>query len=185
MVKPEYRIKDLKEISIAIDTWDDIFSDFDPRPVSERVVSEDFIFELKRRYREVHADAFVITICAPLVLKDTVAERKVIMRLKMHFRQRYLRRKKEIRRIRIRGGIFVLIGISSLSFLTLAMYFEFFPELTIELLSIPFMPLGWFGIWEGLSKLIDTSPAFIQEEVLFDRLSRTNYRFKYIEEHRE
>jgi len=185
MAKTEQRIKDLKEISIAIDTWDDIFSDFDPRPVSERVVSEDFLFELRRRYREIRADSFGIIICAPMALKDTVAERKVIMRLKMHFRQRFLRRKREIRRIRIRGSIFVLIGICSLSFLTLAMYFKFFSELTIELLAIPFMPLGWFGIWEGLSKLIDTSPAFIHEEILFDRLSRANYRFKYIEQHRD
>jgi hypothetical protein len=63
------------------------------------------------------------------------------------------------------------------------MYFKLFSELIIELLSIPFMPLGWFGIWEGLSKIIDTSPAFIHEEQLFDKLSKATYRFKYIEEY--
>lgn len=182
MAKTEQRIKDLKEISIAIDTWDDIFSDFDPRPLNERVVSEDFIFELKRRYREIRTGSFIITICAPLGLKDSVAERKVAMRLKMHFRQIHLQRRKEIRHIRIRGGIFVLTGICSLSFLTLAMYFKFFSDLTIELLSIPFMPLGWFGIWEGLSKIVDTSPFFVQEEILYDKLSKANYRFRYIQE---
>jgi len=43
------------------------------------------------------------------------------------------------------------------------------------------MPLGWFGFWEGLSKLIDTSPAFIREEKFFEKLSKASYRFKYIE----
>jgi hypothetical protein len=41
MVATEQRIKDLKEISIAIDTWDDIYSDFDPRPYNERDLSEE------------------------------------------------------------------------------------------------------------------------------------------------
>jgi hypothetical protein len=44
------------------------------------------------------------------------------------------------------------------------------------------MPLGWFGFWEGLSKLIDTSPAFIREEKVFEKLSKASYRFKYLEE---
>ena len=44
------------------------------------------------------------------------------------------------------------------------------------------MPLGWFGIWEGFSKIIDTSPRVIQEEILFNKLSKANYQFKHIEE---
>lgn len=185
MVGSEQRIKDLKEISIAIDTWDDIFSDFDPRPFSERILSEDFIFELRKRYREFHKGDFIITICAPISLKNIASERRVIMRIKMHFRQKYLQRHKEIIRIRTRGGIFVAIGVFALGFLTLITYLELFSELAIELLSIPFMPLGWFGIWEGVSKLVDTSPAFVQEEILCDKLSKAPYRFRYIEEHKD
>ena len=44
------------------------------------------------------------------------------------------------------------------------------------------MPLGWFGIWEGLSKLVDTSPAFTQEEIFFEKLSKATFQFKYIED---
>jgi len=178
----QQRIKDIKEISIAIDTWDDIFSDFDPRPLRTRALSEDFIAELKKRYRETRKGDFLVTICAPISLKDAESEKAVIQRLKKHFKHRSIQRQKEISRIRRRGFIFVLIGICSLGFLTISTYFQLFRELTIEILSIIFMPLGWFGIWEGFSKIIDTSPMFIQEEILFNKLSKANYQFKHIEE---
>ena len=182
MDKAEQRIKYLKEIGIVIDNWDDIFDDFDPRPLNERTVSGDFIYELKRRHKETRRGGFTITIHAPIALKDSKAERMVTQRLKKHFNYQFLQRKKEIIKTRVRGAIFVCIGISSLSFLTLATYFKFLNELTIEIVSIVLMPLGWFGFWEGLSKLVDTSPKFIQEERLFEKLSKTTYRFQYIEE---
>ena len=185
MKESEQRIKDIKEISMAIDDWNDIFSDFDPRPLGERALSEDFIAELKKRYRETRKGSFLVSIYAPVALKDEKSEKKVIQRLKKNFRHRSLRRQKELNRIRVRGSFFVITGICFLGFLTLATYFRFFGDLTVELLSIILMPLGWFGVWEGFSKIVDTSPIFIQEEILFDKLSKANYRFMYIEEKKE
>jgi len=181
MSKVEQRLRDLKEIAIVIDSWDDIFSDFDPRPLSERTLSGDFIDELKKRYRETRRGDFMVKIYAPVSLKNEESERKVIQRLKRDFRHQYLQKIKIVRRIRIRGVIFLLIGVSSLSFLTLATYFKFLSQLIIEILSIILMPLGWFGFWEGLSKLVDTSPVFIQESSLFEKLSKAIYQFHYIE----
>jgi hypothetical protein len=175
-------VKDLREIDIVIDTWDDIFSDFDPRPLSERTLSEDFIFELKRRYRETRKGDFVVKIFAPVSLKDAKSENMVIQRLKKHFKVRSMQRQKEISLIRIKGIIFVLLGVCFLTFLTMAAYYKLFPQLTLEVLGIVVMPLGWFGVWEGLSKIVDTSPKYIQEEILFNKLSRAQYIFRFIEE---
>ncbi len=178
----QQRIKDIKEISIAIDTWDDIFSDFDPRPLSIRALSEDFIAELKKRYHETRKGNFLVTIYAPSSLKNAESEKAVIQRLKKHFKHRAMQRQKELNRIRRRGLFFVIMGICFLGFLTIITYFQLYRELTIEILGIILMPLGWFGIWEGFSKIVDTSPMFIQEEILFNKLSKANYQFKHIEE---
>ena len=180
--KIEQRENDLREIAIVIDTWDDIFSDFDPRPLSDRMVSSDFIGELKKRYKETRSGDFLITIYASPSLKNVESERMVTKRLKQHFRQKFLQKKKILIHIRTRGIIFVIIGICSLSFLTLATYYKFLNELTIQLAGIIFMPLGWFGLWEGFSKLIDTSPALIEDTKLFEKLSKTKYEFRYIAE---
>ncbi|MCQ9207514.1 MAG: hypothetical protein NG740_06525 [Omnitrophica bacterium] len=178
----QQRIKDIKEISIAIDTWDDIFSDFDPRPLSVRALSEDFIAELKKRYRETRKGAFLVSIYAPISLKNAESEKAVIQRLKKHFKHKFMQRQKDLSRIRKRGIVFVIMGICALGFLTVSTYFQLFKEITIEILGIIFMPLGWFGIWEGFSKIIDTSPILIQDKILFNKLSKASYQFKYIEE---
>jgi hypothetical protein len=181
----EQREKDLREIAIVIDTWDDIFSDFDPRPLNERMVSGDFVTELRKRYKETRLGNFLITIYASPSLKNTDSERIVNKRLKQHFRQKFLRKKKTLNHIRIRGTIFVIVGICSLSFLTLATYYKFLHALTIQLLEIILMPLGWFGLWEGFSKLIDTSPVLIEDEALYEKLSKAKYDFKYISDEKE
>ena len=175
------RIKDIKEISIAIDDWDDIFSDFDPRPFTQRALSEDFIAELKKRYRETRKGDYLVNIYAPARLRDDKTEKAVIQRLKKHFSHRSLKRQREVMRIRTRGFIFVSFGIACLGFLTFITYFKRFTDLTIELLGIIFMPLGWFGIWEGFSKIVDTSLPSIEDMLLFRRLSKAAYKFYYIE----
>ena len=69
----------------------------------------------------------------------------------------------------------------NLGFLTLATYFKFMGDLALQISGIVFMPLGWFGIWEGLSKLIDTSPVVIRDSKLFEKLQKATYHFKYID----
>jgi hypothetical protein len=179
--RAEQRVQDLREIGVVVDTWDDIFSDFDPRALSERTVSGDFVDELKKRYKETPAGHFIITIYAPVSLKNEESERIIINRLRKHFRYKFLQKEKVITIIRIRGLIFFIVGICSLSFLTLATYFKFLSELKLQISGIILMPLGWFGIWEGLSKLIDTSPVVIRDAKLFEKLSKATYHFSYIE----
>jgi hypothetical protein len=176
------RIRDIKEISIAIDTWDDIFSDFDPRPFESKVLSEDFISELKKRYRENRKGDFVIIIFAPEGLRDEKTQEAVTKRLKRHFLHRYLQKQKAINRIRARGITFVVLGVIFLSFITLSAYYGIFSDLVTELLSIIFMPLGWFGIWEGFSKIVDTSQISLQEAALFKKLAKADYRFNFLKE---
>lgn len=42
----------LNSIQIALDHYDDIFSDFDPSPFSQRMLSDDFLKEMQKRYIE-------------------------------------------------------------------------------------------------------------------------------------
>jgi len=57
----------------------------------------------------------------------------VSQRLKKHSRLIFLQKKKDLMRRRLRGFIFVCIGIAALSFLTLATYFKFLSKLAIEI----------------------------------------------------
>jgi hypothetical protein len=176
-VKPKSEA--IKEISLVFDVWDDIFSGFDPRPLDERAFSEDFINELKKRYLETPKGTPLLSFYAPKRLKDDQAEQMVIRRLRTHFRKKAEQTRHYIQRSKARGGIFISVGIIFLSSITLISYFKLLPELTVSLLEILFVPLGWFGIWEGLSKLVDTSPILMAEEDFFHGLSMADYQFHY------
>lgn len=177
----DQRLKDLHEIAIVIDTWDDIFSDFDPRPLNVRTVSGDFVEELKKRYSETTRGKFLINVYAPIQLQNKESEKMVRQRLKKHFNYIALLEQKTLGKIWRRGVIFIVVGTLALTVLTLITYFRFFNALTIELISIILMPLGWFGIWEGFSKLVDTSPHLQQSIDIFTKLSKASYQFHYIE----
>ena len=169
----------LKEISLILDVWDDIFSDFDPRPLDERAVSEDFINELKKRYLETPKGALLLSFYAPKSLKDDQSEQVVIRRLRKYFRDKSFQRKRDIYNMKTRGASFVLAGILSLISITLISYFNLVPDLGIRLLEILFVPLGWFGIWEGFSKIVNASPLMANEQELYHKLSTAEYHFHY------
>jgi hypothetical protein len=177
----EQRINDLREIAIVIDTWDDIFSDFDPRPLNERTLSGDFMDELKKRYLETPRGNMQIIIYAPVGLKDEKSEQMVVRRLKTHFKYMALEAKRVIVQVRVRGTIFLCVGFAALAFLTLATYVQFMSPITRAVVEIPLMPLGWFGMWEGFSKLVDAMPRQVEKEDLYDKLSKARYDFRYVE----
>jgi hypothetical protein len=43
-----------------------------------------------------------------------------------------------------------------------------------------FMPLGWFGIWEGFSKIVDIPFKLGSDTQVYRKLSRAAYKFEYI-----
>ncbi len=175
----EEHIRDIQDISIAIDSWDDIFSDFDPSPIEHRILSGDFVSELKKRYRETQRGNFIVTIYAPLSLKDDTSEKLVIRRLKQYFKFRHLSVQKDINNAIAKGGLFVVCGVVFLGFLTLATYYKLVDRLALELIGIILMPLGWFGIWEGFSRIIEPMPLSRQDLELFWKFSKAQYKFKY------
>lgn len=172
-------IKDIQEISIAIDSWDDIFSDFDPSPLEQRVLSEDFLFELRKRYRETQRGNYVITLYAPALLKDDNTERIVLKRLKQYFKFRFLSLTRELNHHRAKGGLFIVLGVGGLGTMSMVTFFKLLSQLQIELLGIVLVPLGWFGIWEGFSRIIEPAPKLAQDIDLYGKLAKVTIKFKY------
>jgi len=176
------RLDDINAISIAIDTYDDIFSDFDPRDILDRDLSEDFINELNHRHRQTPKGKYDVVLVAPKAIEDQAVEKKIVSRLNKYFHQKYLRYKKSIDEIRIRGGLYVVSGMAVLSVLTLLGYYRKLDTLTLELVALLFMPLGWFGIWEGFSKMVDLPFRLSNDTQVYKRLSKASYKFEYIGE---
>lgn len=52
-------------ISLILDSYDDIFSDFDPRPFSEKALSDDFLVECKRAARDKDRSVVELKLLVP------------------------------------------------------------------------------------------------------------------------
>jgi len=69
------------EISIWLDSYNDIFSDFDPRQISTRSLSDDFIAQIKKTQRESKGDKAVLRLLMPSALRKTDEESLIMERL--------------------------------------------------------------------------------------------------------
>jgi hypothetical protein len=176
------RLEDINAISIAIDTYDDIFSDFDPRDLTQRDLSEDFIIELTRRHRQDIKGKYDVVLVAPKSIEDPVAEKKIISRLNRYFNLKHARYVKAIKHIRMRGLIYIASGMALLIAFALLTYYKKLDPLTREVVGIMFVPLGWFGIWEGFSKVVDIPFRLESDTQVYKKLSRATYKFEHIGE---
>ena len=183
-IKPHVPIKEFQDITVGIDTLDDIFSDFDPRPLPQRALSEDFLKEIQKFYVESSRGRLNVIFLGPTVLKEILEknqlEKAIISHLHQEFRRRSLYAKKTINGIKTTGVRFITFGAIILIALTLLRAFKIFPDLWTELGLELIMPLGWFGMWEGFSHLVQTPYKLKEESTMYDKLAKAQYSFRFV-----
>lgn len=59
------------EISLWLNSYNDLYSDFDPRPNYQRAISQDFLDESKRAIRYNKEDNFQLTLLVDEKIRDT------------------------------------------------------------------------------------------------------------------
>lgn len=149
-------------ISLFINSYNDLFSDFDPRGYSERMLSEDFIEECKRAAREEEGKIELILLC-PKNKRNTKDEANIKKKIKEHFSYHFRKEHAIRKRSRVEGVTWFLIGSI---IMVLATFLVGKTNFVLRFLEIMAIPSGWFLFWEGLDKIFITS-----RKILF------NYKF--------
>ncbi|RLG19284.1 hypothetical protein DRN67_03105 [Candidatus Micrarchaeota archaeon] len=173
----EKAVVEIRDVSIALDRYSDIFSDFDPRPFSKRELSEDFLKELERRILTDVRGNFEIRFYLPKALRDEKAEDIIIKRLKAYFRATMREIEKQDEGIKKSGITFIITGI-----IALAIYAFLVPDLTMgavpTMLEILLVPIGWFFMWEGLGKILLGERDRLKKKIdFYKKLSKANFIF--------
>ncbi|VVB78376.1 Uncharacterised protein [uncultured archaeon] len=144
-------------ISLVLDSYDDLFSDFDPRPYASRGLSDDFIFECKKAVRD-KGGITELRLLIPANKRNMREEGIIKKRLKEHFKKHFREEHKIIKRIKREGLLWFFIG--SIILVISTFLFEFKGNLTNTYLRVFFdflfiisQPAGWFTFWEGLGKI--------------------------------
>lgn len=166
----------LSLIHIGLDSYDDIFSDFDPSPYSERLLSEDFVLEAKRRYAERKGGRLELRFSLPEKLRSRKTEALIKRRLRQYFQEKARELEEEVRKNRARGAVY--FGAGFLVLLSVA----FIPGVEAlsgvsHLLEILLVPVGWFGMFDGVELLVE-SPRRFEKDMAFNRkLAEAEYTF--------
>ena len=182
MTKEEKEIErreDLRErnISLILDSYNEIFSDFDPRHYSEKALSDDFLSEIKRASRD-KGEGVELKFLAPKSRRNLNEEVLIRRRLREHFKKHFLGLKKEKKRTIKQGFYFVLAGIFFMFIATLILFRYKTESLVTSFLVVFLEPAGWFSFWEGLDLIIFDSKKINPELVFYRKMSKADIIFK-------
>ena len=142
-----------EDIPLILESYEDIFSDFDPRPYSEKALSGDFLSECKKasadKTKKINLKLFI-----PKSKRNPAEEIKIKKRLKDHFIHHLKKRKNEINKIKLNGFNWFLLG--SFMIVLAALFTDYKGSFFMNLLITLTHPAGWFFMWEGLGKIFIT-----------------------------
>ncbi len=167
----------LREITIMLDTYDDIFSDFDPRPYQERQLSEDFLKEIQRRYMEDKKGRFEVRFTIPAAERDVNEEALIKRRLREHFAFMGAREKELIRATKMRGYLYILVGTLVLLGDVTAFFVLNETSLLYQILSIMLVPAGWYGTFTGIGKVVDEPFEAAEQKKVFEKFEKAAFIF--------
>ena len=172
MAKPEQKSISaaIQRADIALDEYDDLFSDFDMSPYKKRLLSEDFLLELQSRYAFGREGRFVINFTLPKANRSKKTEDVIKRRIQDHFRKQMKKFKEQRREKTKRGGVRVLLGSVFSAFLL------FIPQLNNPPLITIYSVFIWYLIWSGLEELLGPF-KFKNEADLAKKLLKAEYSF--------
>ena len=168
--------QNFRDISIWLDSYDDIFSDFDPRPYSERNISDDFLYELKKVCKENKSPINNLNLLIPDKSRSDVNENLIIKRLHTHLKKNYhdfrelLMIQKRNGFLSVFAGVVLMIGASYISLLKSE---NFLMHTILVILE----PAGWFILWTGLDDLRKSLRIQRSELDLFIKMAKSKIVF--------
>ncbi|MBL7931283.1 MAG: hypothetical protein JNL60_05260 [Bacteroidia bacterium] len=164
------------DISLWVDCYDDLFSDFDLRPYTSRNISDDFLREVKKLSHESDMQVDDLVLYLPKNARNRDSEAIITRRLHNHFiknlhffqKKRKSERKKDL-----------LLSLLGLSMMLTAGYISSSGSRTIwvHVLLVVFEPAGWFLVWINLEHLINSSRREKPELEFYLKLSKCKIVF--------
>jgi hypothetical protein len=162
------------DIPLMLNSYNDLFSNFDPRPYSQRALSKDFIEECRKasedKKKDVHLKLFL-----KREKRKLSEEAIIIKRIKEHFHKHFLEKKKALFNMRLLGLVWFVLGCFLIVFTTL---FNF-PNSSylIKVLIAVSHPAGWFFLWEGMGKIIIHTKEKREDQLFHKKMHRARISF--------
>lgn len=169
-------IPETKDISVWIDTYDDLFSDFDPRPYSQRSVSLDYLKEAERHYAEAKSGKkFEFHILVPTAIRNSAIETLIKRRMKEHFKNQLKELQEDLQETRIRGAIYLIIGTALMIGSALMTIYDV--GLILNLINVVTQPAAWFGMYSGFEKFLEEPRTKFRQREFQEKMANADIIF--------
>ena len=167
------------QISLWLDSYTDIFSDFDPRPYSQRALSHDFLSEVKRASSDKESGSMELSFLIDRKKRDSNLESIIRRRLKAHFKHHVELLKKEKDKTIIRGLLFSMVGVVLMFATTIILFrYEKGGNIIMSFLIVLLEPAGWFSFWEGLNTIFFESKNVNPELAFYRKMIDASINFR-------
>ena len=172
----ERKSNEVSVLPVWLDSYDDLFSDFDPRSYLKRTLSDDFISQLKKMTRSSGRKIIGLQLLLPEKVRNAEDEKMVARRLHQHFHTMNELLTSQIRKSNKRGIVLVLAGVCAM---LLAGYISFIRPAGygLHILRVLSEPAGWFMLWAGLDMFIYSTNNAKRELVFYTKMSHAEITF--------
>ena len=171
-VEDKEKLLKMSEVSLWLDNYDDIFSDFDPRPYSQRALSDDFLSEAKKVSRGKASGVIEVKLLVPHDKRNSYQETIIKKRLREHFKNQSVFLHEEIGSMIRQGVIFVVVGIIFMAVASFILFTSPEKSFLFSFLVALFEPAGWFLFWEGMRQVIFEAKAKRPEIEFNDKMAK-------------
>ena len=167
-------------LELWLDTYRDIYSDFDSRHYAKRRVSEDFIHELKLSFLHKTGSIEDITLQLPAAQRDPAIEPVIAESLATYFKKQELVQRDEFRKKRRSGWLLMLSGILVMTVGAL-ISLRANDLILSQILRILLEPAGWFMLWSGMDTFVYGMIKLKRDRIFFTEIAAVKWKFASIE----
>ncbi len=167
----------MTELNLWLDSYDDIYSDFDSRHYLKRRISDDFLYELRTemKYKEHHAGDLLLLL--PQERRDEPAEKIIANSLSGFFSDQFRFHQDKCRKKLNKGILLLITGIIIMLLNAWSSYHSLESFFVIGL-KVLLEPAGWFLLWAALDFLFYDFTELKKERNFYKELSEMHIHFK-------
>ncbi len=167
----------MAEMDLWLDSYDDIYSDFDSRHYLKRRISEDFLHELRTEMKHKEQPAGEMVLLLPKERREEQAE-EIIARSLTDFFSRQAHFFVEKSQLKRNKG-FLLLGTGVIIILLNSwISYHFRESFLVISLKVLLEPAGWFLLWAALDYLFYDYSELKKESSFYGFLSKMHIHFK-------
>jgi hypothetical protein len=163
-------------VGLAIEGYDDLFSDFDPRPYHERELSEDFLTELRRFFYHKSPESLDIVLLIPASRRRARDEKLIKKRLHIYFQKKFRSTQDGLKNVMLWNALRVVLAMS-IMIVTGILAVHAGQIIWRNILKVMLEPASWWLFWTSIDNLMEARKKVRDELRYFQRLAECKIVF--------